>query len=69
MLAVVRATSHRKELYNTNSPSDHRQNYSHKLCVHVPRVAAATTQGWDHYGIYKTFVVTAATVVYQEPHF
>ena len=48
-----------------------------RIRVRVSRVAAATIRGWSlveemryhHYGVCKTFVVAAATTVYQEPHF
>ena len=72
------AVSHGKELCNTNSPSTSPVTVVRIIRVHVrvPRVAAATVRGrglaeeiryHHHYGICKTFAVTAAATVYQEP--
>ena len=81
MQPLSSAVRHGKELYNTNSPRFSPVtvvNYSHNVCVHVPRFAAATIRGrglveeiqyHHHYGVCKTFVVAVAVTVYQEPHF
>ena len=74
------AVSHGKELYNKNSPSASPVTLVRiiRICVHVPRVAAAAIRGWGlveetwyhyHYGVCKTFVAAAAATVYQESHF
>ena len=80
MQPLSSAVSHGNELYNTNSPSASPVTVIRiiHICVRVPRVAAATTRGWDlvkeiqyhhHCGICKTFVVAVTATVYQEPHF
>ena len=53
------SVTHGKELYNTNSPSTSPVTVVKiiHLRMRVPRIAAATIQGRDHYRVCKTFVV------------
>ena len=60
------AVTHGKRLYDTNGPSASPVTVvritMNRIRVRVPRVAAATIRGRNHYGVCKTFAVAAAAM-------